>query len=199
MGIAISFLLRQSSEEAGKDIFNCIISTGKITCPHGHYDGINLVLDNGVYSFTNMNWQANKFLNKIKIGDYILIFQGGMKEALVVRVTSQPQIGVIETIKVLRQKNCTQHSPLNQYCELCRNEKKEIFSVNYLLQNIEDYTRFLNENYSIENMHTIYRNIEVIGKINTDSLIYHKYKCFRTSICEPSEETILTPEEILPI
>ena len=74
----------------------------------------------------------------------------------------------------------------------------EIFSTKYFEDNYKKFTKFINENYSFENMYAITRNIEIIGKIDESSSIYHKHKCLQTSIGIPSTELLLPNSHIKP-
>lgn len=67
---------------------------------------------------------------------------------------------------------------------------------------IIDNSRFLlhrARKFCFENMYAIFRNVEIIGKINTTSEIYHKHKCLQTSIGVPSSELLLHISDVIPI
>ena len=56
-----------------------------------------------------------------------------------------------------------------------------VFSKIYFETNHKNFTKYLNENYKFENMYAIYRDIEIIGKIDSTNPIYNKHKYLQTS------------------
>jgi hypothetical protein len=92
---------------------------------------------------------------------------------------------------------CSIHDLICVGCDACNNSVELVFSNKYFEENNTLFTKYLNENYCFETMNAIYRNVEIIGKINTTSEAYHKYKCLRTSIGVPSCELLVPITDII--
>jgi hypothetical protein len=144
-----------------------------------------------------MCWQAKKFLNDIKENDIVILYHREYKEALVLKITSSPIKDKINDVIILRNKTCNIHTPIAFGCINCNNSVEKVFSSKYFEDNNKQFTKYINENYSFENMYAIFRNVEIIGKINTTSDIYHKHKCLQTSIGMPSSELLLSISDII--
>lgn len=178
----INCIIRNNQWQKHEKVYETIKITQKLICPHGHCQNILLNYDNHKYSYDNMNWQANKFLNNLNENDIVLLYDRQYKEALLLKIKSKPKKDKISDIKILRNKGCTIHTHICSGCIYCSRSVELVFSNKYFEDNPKIFTKYINENYSFENMYAIYRDIEVIGKIDTNSNIYHKYKCLRTSI-----------------
>ena len=77
--------MRNNQWQKHEKVFDTINSTKKLICPSGHMNNIVLINDNN-YSYNNMPWQANKFLNEIQINNIVLLFDRQYKEALVLKI-----------------------------------------------------------------------------------------------------------------
>jgi hypothetical protein len=58
-----------------------------------------------------------------------------------------------------------------------------VFTKEYFKTNSDEFIDYLNEGYHFEKMHSIARDIEIIGEIQENNDIYQKYKCLQNSIC----------------
>ena len=197
--IKISGFMRNNQWRKHEKVFDTILQTNKLICPSGHRQNILLTCKNDIYSYDNMCWQANKFMNHIKENDFILLYDRQYKEALVLKIKSIPKKDIINDVTILRNKECTIHTPLVVGCANCNKSVALVFSTKYFKDNSTLFTKYINENYSFEHMYGVYRDIEVIGKINKNSAVYHKHKCLQTSIGIPSEELLLPVNDIIPI
>ena len=197
--IKINVIMRNNQWQKHEKVFDTITQTNKLICPSGHRQNISLTYENDIYSYDNMCWQAKKFLNCIKENDFVLLYDRQYKEALVLKIKSNPKKDIINGVKVLRNKECTVHTPIVFGCDNCNRSVELVFSSKYFNDNSFLFTKYINENYCFENMYGIYRDIEIIGKINTNCEVYHKHKCLQTSIGIPSEDLLLSVSDIIPI
>jgi hypothetical protein len=183
--------------EKHENVFDTIKITKKLISPHAHYYNQILLFEENIYSYNGMNWQADKFLNDVKENDIILLYDRQYKEALILRIKSIPLRDKINDIIIVRNRNCNIHIPINSNCDNCNNSVELVFSNKYFEDNYKQFLKYMNEDFFFENMYAIYRNIEIIGKINNTSDIYHKYKTLQTSICVPSNELLLSTSDII--
>ena len=197
--IKVNCIMRNNQWQKHQKVFETIKITKKLVCPSGHRQNLLLKFENDIYSYDGICWQANKFLNDIKENDIILLYDRQYKEALVLKITSVPIKDKIDDIIILRNKTCNIHTPVNFGCLNCNNSIEIVFSSKYFEDNAKQFTKYINENFCFENMYAIFRNVEIIGKINTTSEIYHKHKCLQTSIGMPSSELLLSISDIIPI
>ncbi len=58
-----------------------------------------------------------------------------------------------------------------------------VFTKKYLKNNIDKFMQYFNEDYHFEKMHSVIRDIEIIGEISNTNTVYQKYKCLQSSIC----------------
>ena len=191
--------MRNNQWQKHQKVFETIKINKKLICPSGHRQNLLLNLEDGIYSHDGMGWQAKKFLNDIKENDTVLLYDRQYKEALVLKITSSPIKDKINDVIILRNKTCSIHNPISFGCANCNNSVELVFSSKYFEDNNKQFTKYMNENFCFENMYAIFRNIEIIGKINTTSEVYHKHKCLQTSICIPSSELLLPISDIIPI
>lgn len=197
--IKINCIMRNNQWKKHQKVFETINLTKKLICPSGHRKNIELKFEEGIYSYDEMSWQANKFLNNIKENDHVLLYDRQYKEALVLQITSLPIKDKINNIIILRNKLCNIHTPIGFGCANCNNSIELVFSTKYFEDNHKYFIKYMNENFCFENMYAIFRNVQVIGKINTTNEIYHKHKCLQTSIGFPSTELLLSISDIIPI
>ena len=197
--LKVNYIMRNSQWAKHQKVFETIKITKKLICPSGHRQNLLLKFEEGIYSYDGMCWQSNKFLNNIKENDIVLLYDRQYKEALVLKITSGPIKDKINDVVILRNKICNIHSPISFGCANCNNSVELVFSSKYFEDNVKEFTKYINENFCFENMYAIFRNVEIIGKINTTSEVYHKHKCLRTSICMPSSELLLSVSDIIPI
>lgn len=89
--------MRNNPWQKHQQVYETIQNTKKIMCPYAHAHNLDLVLNNtnGIYSYTGMCWQANKFLNDIRINDIILLYDRQYTYALVLKIASIPINGKI--------------------------------------------------------------------------------------------------------
>jgi len=195
--LKINCVMRNNQWRKHQNVFETIKTTKKLICPSGHRKNISLKNENGIYSYDKMCWQANKFLNDIKENDIVLLYDRQYKEALVLRITSSPIKDEINDVVILRNETCT-HDSIMFGCPNCSSSVEQIFLNN--LQNMNKYNKiYKNEDFHYETMHAIFREVEIIGKINTTSEIYHIHKCLQTSIRMPLKELLSPINVIIPI
>lgn len=197
--LKINCIMRNNQWQKHHKVFETIKITKKITCPGGHNQNLLLKNEEDIYSYDGMCWRAKKFLNDIKENDIVLLYDRQYKEALVLKITSSPIKDKINDVIILRNKTCNIHTPISFGCANCNNSVELVFSSKYFEDNNKQFTKYINENFCFENMYAIFRNVEIIGKINTTSEIYHKHKCLQTSIGIPSSELLLSISDIIPI
>lgn len=197
--IKVNCIMRNNQWAKHQKVFETIKITKKLVCPSGHRQNLLLKFENGVYSYDGLCWQANKFLNDIKENDIVLLYDRQYKEALVLKITSIPIKDKINDLFILRNKTCNIHTPVSSCCANCNNSIEMVFSSKYFEDNSKQFTKYINENFWFENMYGIFRNIEIIGKINTSSEIYHKHKTLQSSIGIPKHELLLPIGDIIPI
>ncbi len=195
--IKIDFKMRNNQWQKHEKVFDTINITKKLICPSGHMNNIILNNDDNKYSYINMPWQADKFLNDIHINNIILLFDRQYKEALVLRIISEPKKSKIDDIIIVRKSTCNIHNLIQSGCSNCNDNIEMVFSNKYFETNHKKFTKYLNENYKFENMYAIYRDIEVIGKIDSTNPIYNKHKCLQTSFGTPKEELLLAINDII--
>ena len=172
--------MRNNQWQKHEKVFDTINSTKKLICPSGHMNNIVLINDNN-YSYNNMPWQANKFLNEIQINNIVLLFDRQYKEALVLKIISEPKKSKIDNVIILKKSICNIHNLIESGCSNCNDNIEMVFSNKYFETNHKNFIKYLNENYKFENMYAIYRDVEVIGKIDSTNPIYNKHKYLQTS------------------
>lgn len=197
--LKVKCVMRNNQWKKHQKVFETIKITKKLICPSGHRQNLLLKNEEGIYSYDEMCWQAKKFLNDIKENDIVLLYDRQYKEALVLKITSSPIKDKINDVFILRNKTCNIHTPISFGCANCNNSVELVFSSKYFEDNNKQFTKYINENFCFENMYAIFRNVEIIGKINTTNEIYHKHKCLQTSIGIPSGELLLSVSDIIPI
>ena len=188
--------MRNNQWKKHKNVFDTINITKKLICPGGHVNKI-ILINNNKYSYNDMTWQANKFLNNIHINNIVLLFDREYKEALVLKIISEPKNSKIDNVIILKKSICNIHNLIEHGCNDCNENIEIIFSNKYFETNYKDFTKYLNENYKFENMYAIYRDIEIIGKIDSTNPIYNKHKCLQTSFGTPKEELLLPINDII--
>ena len=158
----IKAILRQNQFKVHQKVFETIEYTKKIVCPYGHSQNICQLYNKN--EFNDIKY-AKLFINKMKINDKILVVDRDYNYGLILEITSDIKTGPIEEIKIIRKKLCD-HSPYIQTCHQCTSGFIKIFSTKYLIENFNEIIPYLNEDYVIENMWTLYRDIKIIDKIN---------------------------------
>ena len=191
----VDFIMRNNQWKKHENVFDTIQITKKLICPKGHQHDVLLKCQDGIYSYDKICWQGNKFLNDIKENNIILLYDRQYKEALVLKIISNPIKDKISDIIILRNKKCTIHSLLSFGCITCNDSVEMVFSNKYFENNNKKFTKYMNENFCFENMHSIFRNVEIIGKINASYDVYHRHKCLRTCIAKPKCDLIIQIEE----
>ena len=188
-------IMRNSPGGKTVDLFNILKITKKIGCPytdHIKYSDLKYDIELNKYVGNNkLYWQGERFLNSININDYVLVYHKGCKEALIVKIKSQPKYGIIDDVKIiskLSKEKCVEHKI--EYCNKCK-EYVEIVSMDRIEKNISKYRKYLCEDYNFENMKTIYRDIEIVGKIDSETDMYKKYVCLQSSIRILKEKVFL--------
>ena len=106
------WLLRQnpSGKTNQEQMYDFILSQKLVTCPYSHFnEERNNVID-GLYNENNAKnksySQDRKFIEKIKIGDIILIPFSGLKKCITARIISEP-IYSVETGLFTKENNGT--------------------------------------------------------------------------------------------
>lgn len=107
--IKIDFLMRNNQWQKHTKVFDTIKITKKLICPGGHVNDI-ILINEDKYSYNNMTWQANKFLNNIEINNIVLLFDRQYKDALVLKIISDPIKSKIDDIIILKKSTCNIHN-----------------------------------------------------------------------------------------
>lgn len=176
----IKAVLRQNQWQKACGVFDTIKYTKKIICPSGHTKDICESYNRGEYSAIKYN--PNVFINKLNINDKLLLIDREEKQhSLLIEIKSGIKSGIISDLKILRKRHC-HHIPILYGCDSCNESVEKIFSTEYYKKNITEFTQYLNEDYIIENMWCLYRDISIVKEINNDNQFYHNYKTLRTSI-----------------
>jgi hypothetical protein len=178
--IKIDYLMRNNQWQKHEQVFDTINIIKKLICPSGHMNNIVLINDNN-YLYNNMPWQANKFLNELQINNIVLLFDRQYKEALVLKIISEPKKSKIDNVIILKKSICNIHNLIESGCSNCNDNIEMLFSNKYFETNHKNFIKYLNENYKFQNMYAIYRDVEVIGKIDSTNPIYNKHKYLQTS------------------
>lgn len=187
----VNALMRNSQWGKHQDVFDSIKLTKKLICPGAHRQNIVLINENNKYSYDGMKYQANQFLNELFVNNIVLLFDKGHKEALILRITSNPKQDKIKDVIILRNKTCNIHVPVSYTCANCNDSIVSVFSTKYFENN--KFTKYLNEDYFFENMYAVYRDVEVIGKIDETSDVYQSCKTLRNTIQIPRNNEYLLP------
>ena len=187
----IKFVLRQNQWGVSKNVYDTIKQTKKLICPWAHTKKICEL-------FLQSKWNDKKFskifINDIIINDYVLVVDRDYKTGLVVKIISEAKTESIDDIIILRQNNLCSHIPIieGHECELCHSSMIGVFTKKYFKENVDEFLVYLNEDYHFEKMHSIIRDIEIIGEIPNINAIYQKYKCLQGSICSVKDAKVNT-------
>ncbi len=196
--IKIDYLMRNNQWRKHEKVFDTINITKKLICPGAHRNSIVLINENNKYSCGNIKkWQADKFLNDIQINNIVLLFDRQYKSALVLKIISEPKKSKIDNVIILRKTICAIHNLIEGGCDDCNENIEMVFSTKYFEANYKDFTKYLNENYKFENMYAVYRDVEILGKIDSTNPIYNKHKCLQTSFGTPKQELLLPVNDII--
>ena len=112
-----------------------------------------------------------------------------IKKLLYYVLLANQQQDKINDVIILRNKTCNTHVPVSYGCANCNNSIISVFSTKYFENN--KFTKYLNEDYFFENMYGIYRDVEVIGKIDETSDVYQSCKTLRNTIQIPRKNEYL--------
>jgi hypothetical protein len=157
----VKWSLRQNMWKKHKGVFNTVEHTRKIVCSGYHTKERSQVdiLGNPIINPDNI--RGNMYITKVQEGDLAILFEtGNNREAMLVRITSQPYKTILEDVSVYKKNN-----EVVLVC-LTADETHQ-----------PDYdTR--------EVMHAIVRDIEIVGRISGDASIFKKYKTLATSIAQ---------------
>ena len=191
-------IMRNNQWGKNIDLYNIIKKTKKISCPGAHTYDINndlkIEYDSELDKYKSndkISWQAERFLNSLSVDNYLLMYHKGCKEALILKIKSQPKFGKIENVKILRDNSCKKHKPIKFGCKSCNASVIDVMSLDYLIKNMNKYGDYLSENYNFENFYSIYRDIEIVGKIDSKTDMYKKYVCLESSIRILKEKVLL--------
>ena len=146
-----------------------------------------------------MCWQANRFLNNMETGDIVLLYDRQYKEALVLKIISNPIKDIVDDVVILRNNGCGIHKPTAYGCADCNNSIIMVFSTKYFEDNAKKFVKYLSEYFCFENMYGIFRNVTIIGKINESCAVYHNHKTMQTSIGTPKYEVLLPISDIISV
>lgn len=180
--LEIKFILRQNQWGVSQNVFETIKLTKKLICPWAHTKEICELF---VQSKWNDKKFSNIFINDIKINDYVMILDRDYKTGLIVKIISEPKAESFKDLMILRKNNLCQHIPIKygEDCGECGKSVQMVFTKEYYKSNYEKFFDYLNEDYHFEYMHSIIRDIQIIGEISNTNEVYKKYKCLQNSIC----------------
>ena len=193
--LEIKFVLRQNQWGVSKNVYDTIKQTKKLICPWAHTKKICEL-------FNESKWNDKKFykifINDISLNDYVLVVDRDYKTGLIVKIISQAKTESIDDIIILRQNNLCSHIPITDghECELCHSSMISVFTKKYFKENVDEFLVYLNEDYHFEKMHSIIRDIEIIGEIPNINVIYQKYKCLQGSICSTKDKQEVSIKDI---
>ena len=101
------------------------------------------------------------YITKVQEGDLAILFEtGNNREAMLVRITSQPYKTILEDVSVYKKNN-----EVVLVCLTADETPKPDYDIR-------------------EVMHAIVRDIEIVGRISGDASIFKKYKTLATSIAQ---------------
>ena len=195
--LKVKCVMRNNMWGKHEQVFDTIKQTKKLVCPHAHRRNILLECEAGIYSYDGMDSQANQFLNKLDENDIVMLYDRQYEYALLLKIISVPIEDKIKDVIILRHKHCI-HT-IRHGCRECNSSIKMVYSTTYFEKNYKEFTKYMNEDYCFENMYGIFRDIEIIGKINTTSESFHIHKCLPASIRIPRTELLLPIRDIIPI
>ncbi len=180
--LEIKLVIRQNQWGNAKKVYDALKYTKKLICPWGHSKKICELYNQSKFNDKKF---SKIFINNVSLGDYLMVIDRDYKTGLIVRITSEPKSETIENMFVLRKNNLCTHIPIGcgEDCDKCGQSVKMVFTKEYFKSNTDEFIQYLNEDYHFENMHSIIRDIEVVGEISSSSDIYQKYKCLQNSIC----------------
>jgi hypothetical protein len=190
----VSMLMRNNFWGKTTGVFEIIELNKKLVCPWGHTKKQNELFNED--KFNNEKF-SQIFINKLNVNDNVLLFDRNYNHALVLKIKSDPYTTKIDNVCIIRKRTC-EHKPIitGEKCRKCDNSVIEIVSKSHIKNNFDDYSKYLSDNYEIESLYAIVRDIEIIGELRKGNKIYEKYKILRSSIAEPSEEIILGKKTI---
>jgi len=173
--LVVKVILRNNQWMKHQNVFETIKFTKKIICPFGHTKDSCLLFKEG--KFNNENY-SHIFINDLKIDDIVLVFDKNYKKSLVVKIKSEPLIGKLKDILIIRNNICKQHTKVKSNCILCKESIVKVCSTKFVKDNIKTIIEngYLGENYRFEYMYAIYRDIQILYFIKEDTEVYQKYK-----------------------
>lgn len=196
MELKIPVIMRQNFWSKHEGVYETILSTNILICPGGHSQNA-LTQTRGEYNI-DPNWrgkhQAKQFVHSINPNDYVLVYDREHAYALVCKITSDIITNKVNDIKIIRSKPCC-HEPILTTCPTCASSIKTIISRKYVQDNPKKCLQYIDEKYTVENMHAIYRKIEVVGKIS-NSEIYDRHKTLPGSLRKLKRNQMLSISDI---
>jgi hypothetical protein len=165
--VTISAAIRQNAWGKFEDSFHTIKTSKKIHCPWGHTKSDVDEYSKNPAGFNK--YQAVHF-TRLSINTFAVIAEKENETVLLVRLTSQPRIGVMEHLKIIRKpRNCGHilTRPGEKSVDACKECEKSVVAVCDINKITKDeLLQYWKEGCVMEDFHTIYRDVEVIGEIN---------------------------------
>lgn len=189
--IEIKYIIRQNQWGVSTDVFETVKFTKKLICPWGHTKKICDLFDKSEFNDKKF---SKIFINDVKINDYMILVDREYKTGLVIKIISEAKSEISNNVFVLRKNNICEHIPIE--CDKCSSSVKMVFTSEYFKYNPDKFIEYLNEDYHFEKMHSIMRNVEIIGELSNSNEVYQKYKCLQSSICSTNRLNLVNIKDI---
>jgi len=184
--VIIKCKMRNNQYGKHNNVFDTIIYTKKLICPWGHWKDSNELFNEGKFRDEKF---SNIFINYLSCEDLVCIFDRKYDYGLIVKIISEPITEKLKEIIIVRNNKCY-HKPMLSNCNKCNESVELILTDKYYKDNYQDFIKYINEDYQFENMYAIIRRVEIIGKINDNSIFYTLGKRLQNSICRCNEEIL---------
>jgi hypothetical protein len=173
--ITINCIMRNNYYGKTENVFDIIIENNKLICPWGHNKKSNDLFNSGEFRDEKF---SQIFINKLKLNDYILLFDRQYNYSLIIQILGEPKTQKFDNIIIIRNNNCI-HKPTEDHtCKKCDESIIKVFPKSISNKFVE----YMNENYIFENMYAIFRDVKIIGKIENTGDNIKKYKAYQSSI-----------------
>jgi hypothetical protein len=119
------YLIRQNPYNLkSQDFYSLIEEQSIITCPYGHNKDLSKKISDNTYNFDVSSRQDKRFIEDIKINDYIIVPVEKTKKCIIKKIISDPRVKTFEYIFDIKNKNKVIN--IKNISNICDEEKKDI-------------------------------------------------------------------------
>jgi hypothetical protein len=107
---------------------------------------------------------AKHFVNTFCVGDILVVAEADTPEVLLVQITSEPLVGTLDHLCLVRRTRQCTHTLTHPDCVQCKDSIVAVYHTPDVKK--EDLLQHLMEGHIAEPFHSIYRKVDILKSID---------------------------------